>query len=258
MTPVVPPVLSIRELSVAAARRRILENVSFDLYEGEILSIVGPSGSGKSTLLRAINRLADLENGLRVAGTVRYRGKDIRSAFPVHQLRARIGMVFQKPCMFPGSILHNVLFGARHHRRFGRGEAIHLAEAMLRKSSLWNEVKDRLEHPAVELSLGQKQRLSLARILAVDPDVLLLDEPTSSLDSRSTEQIECTLMELRRTTPMLLVTHLLPQAQRLSHRMLRLSALDGVGRVAGEGSAETILAGLRVRAIEELPVQDLA
>lgn len=238
MKPGDPLPLCLRDLRVAASSQPILEGVSLDLQERELISIVGPSGAGKSTLLRVVNRLAE-DAGFQVSGMIRYRGKEIHR-YPFHQLRTRIGMVFQKPCVYPGSILRNVLFGVRHHQRLSRRASTALAEDMLRRGRLWEEVKDRLARPAAHLSLGQKQRLCFARVLAVDPDVLLLDEPTSSLDPHSTREIERTLLELKAEKSILLVTHLLEQARRLSDRAVFLSASSGVGRIIEVGHAEEL------------------
>lgn len=191
-------VLETVNVSVKSASGNILIGVSLKIHERELVSIIGPSGGGKSTLLRTFNRLSDLESGLKVSGQVIYRNKDVRDYKNIDDLRHKIGLVFQKPCIFPGSILRNVLFGARHFRRFkSKKESLIFAEQILIQARLWNEVKDRLNRPASELSIGQKQRLAFGRVLAVDPDVLLLDEPTSSLDPHSTAEIEKALTEIK-------------------------------------------------------------
>jgi phosphate transport system ATP-binding protein len=226
-----PAVLQVRGLAVKSGSAAILEGIDFDLCENEIVSIAGPSGSGKSTLLRALNGLAQEMSGMTVTGEILYRGRDLLKAAGRDLWRKKIGLVFQKPCVYPGSIERNVLFGARHHARLNGRQKKLLAERVLRQAHLWEEVRDRLGRPASELSLGQKQRLTFARALAVDPEVLLLDEPTSSLDPHSTEAVEKTLLELRETKTILLVTHQMRQARDLSGRVLLMSRTDGVGRL---------------------------
>lgn len=223
--------LDVRHMGVTARSGPILHDISLKVYEREMVSLVGPSGAGKTTVLRVLNRLADLESKLDVTGEVFYRGRNILSFYPVNDLRRRIGLVFQKPCVFPGSILRNVLFGVRHHRRLRAREALQFAECVLRKAHLWNEVKDRLGGPASQLSLGQKQRLAFGRVLAVDPDILLLDEPTSSLDPHSTHEIEQALLEMKRSKSIVLVTHLLEQSRRVSDRVIFMSG----GRIVEAG-----------------------
>lgn len=226
------PVLRVRDLAVKSGSAALLEGINFDLYENEMVSIAGPSGSGKSTLLRALNGLAQEMSGMLVSGEVLYRGRSALKDLGRDHWRKKIGMVFQKPCVYPGSIERNVLFGARHHSPLGGRQKKLLAERVLRQAYLWEEVKDRLMRPASELSLGQKQRLTFARALAVDPDILLLDEPTSSLDPHSTEAVEKTLIELRKTKSILLVTHQMRQARDLSDRVFLMSRREGVGRLA--------------------------
>jgi len=223
--------LCVRNLSVDAPDHRILEDLSFDLSEREIVSVVGPSGSGKTTLLRILNRFADRESRLKVSGEIYYRGRDIFGCCAVTDLRKSIGLVFQKPCVFPGSITHNVLFGVKHHQKLSRHSAETLTEEVLTKAHLWKEVKDRLKKPAHILSLGQRQRLAFARVLAVEPEILLLDEPTSSLDPHSTQEIENALLEMKVSKTILLVTHDLAQGRRVSDRVIFLSASSGPGKI---------------------------
>ena len=232
-------ILEVKNLNIHAGPQPIVKDVSFNLYQNEIVSIVGSSGCGKSTILRTINRLAQ-ENGLDVNGNIYYRGDNVFECCSINNLRKHIGLVFQKPCIFPGSIYRNVLFGVKHHSKLNKNEKKELVETVLQKAHLWNEVKDRLEHPAFELSLGQKQRLAFARTLAVDPEILLLDEPTSSLDPHSTQEIESALLEMKRSKTILLVTHLLDQGKRMSDRIIFLSAAKGYGQVVEEGTPHEI------------------
>lgn len=233
-------ILQTKGLSVHARSQKIIENISISLHENEIFSIVGPSGSGKSTLLRVLNRLADIENRLQVTGEVTYLGKSIFSCCSVHELRRQVGMVFQKPCIFPGSIARNILFGARHLGRLTKLDQETMIESVLHKAHLWSEVKDRLKQPASELSLGQKQRLAFARVLAVNPSVLLLDEPTSSLDPHSSRQIESALLEMKASKSILLVTHDLGQSRRISDRTAFLSVSGESGQIIEMGPTERL------------------
>lgn len=210
----------------------ILREISLTIPARQVFGLVGPSGAGKSTLLRALNRLLDLQPGFRVAGRVCFNGKDVRApdADP-DELRRRIGIVFQQPAVFPVSIAANVLFGARHHIKLRRANENGLVESSLRAAGLWDEVKDRLRESALRLSAGQQQRLCIARTLAVDPEVILMDEPTSALDVRSTELIESLILQLRGTRTIVIVTHNLDQARRLTDWVACLCSKDGAGQV---------------------------
>lgn len=205
----------------------ILTDVDLAIRRTGTTSIIGPSGSGKSTLLRTLNRLNDHHPTFRCTGSVRYRGNDIypngNGSVDVPRLRQDIGMVFQKPCLFPTSIYENVLFGLKRLKLRPRSEFPGIVEMTLKAVFLWDEVKDRLKRPANELSQGQQQRLSLARALACEPEVLLLDEPTASLDPKSTQAIESLIRELGNRLTVILVTHRLEQAKRLSETVIFLS-----------------------------------
>jgi len=210
------PILAVRDLSVFIHRQPILRDVRFDLPPRSILGILGPSGVGKSTLLRCLNRLIDLTPGSRVSGEVRFHGANILAPqTDADTLRARIGILFQQPAVFPSSIRRNVLFGLRHLRRVTRREAPALTEKALREAALWDQVKDRLDAPAQTLSIGQQQRLCLARTLATDPEILLMDEPTSALDPETTAIIERLMHSLRTQRSLILVTHDPAQAERV-------------------------------------------
>ena len=193
--------------------------------------MVGPSGAGKTTVLRAINRLIELEPGLSTAGDILLDGQSIHASHP-DALRRRIGMLFQQPQVFPGSILDNAAFGLRHLGGLSRRKRRDSAERALAAAALWDEVRDRLKEPASQLSVGQQQRLCLARALALDPEVLLLDEPTSALDPRSTALIEESLRQLARDRTLLWVTHDRGQAERVATRIARFEVRDGVGVLA--------------------------
>ena len=226
----------VRGLTVRCGARTILHGVDLDIPAGQITGIIGPSGAGKSTLLRCLNRLIDLSPSLDVEGTVRFAGQDIReSAVDPDDLRRRVGIVFQQPVTFPGSIVRNVVFAARKLGLVSRRGEAELAERCLRDAGLWDEVKDRLRAPALSLSVGQQQRLAIARALAGDPDVILMDEPTSSLDPRSTEAIEQTAAALRGRKTIVLVTHHLEQARRLADWIACICAVDGRGELMEAG-----------------------
>jgi phosphate transport system ATP-binding protein len=249
-----PGILEIQNLSVHARNKTILRKVSLSVTERQVLGIVGPSGAGKSTLLRAVNRLLDLHPGFRVEGSVRLRGREIydRSVNP-DELRATIGMLFQQPVVFPASIEANVLFGLRHHRTLRHAEKFEAVEKALRDSALWNEVKDRLRDSALCLSMGQQQRLCLARALAVDPAIILMDEPTSALDARSTEAIEHLLLELKRERTIVLVTHNLDQARRVTDWIACLCPEQGEGRLVESACCDAFFSSLVCQQVFERP-----
>ena len=197
--------------------KRALKDVSVPIYEHHVTAFIGPSGCGKSTLLRVFNRMHDLHDGQRVDGEVLLDGKNILAKHnDLERLRARVGMVFQKPAPFPMSVYQNVAFGIGLHRRLKRAALDAEVEAALRRAALWDEVKDALHKQGTELSGGQQQRLCIARAIAVQPDVLLLDEPCSSIDPISSAKIEQTIDDLKVDHTLVIVTHNLQQAARVS------------------------------------------
>jgi phosphate transport system ATP-binding protein len=205
-------------LRISADGTEILKGVTLDVRPREILSLIGPAGSGKTTLLRALNRMTDLEPGLRIQGQVRMDGRDVLDpAYDVTDLRRRVSMVFALPTPLPMSIRDNLLIGHRFKRGSGT-EAEGRIESSLRSAFLWEEVKDRLSLPGTSLSGGQQQRLCLARALMLAPEVLLLDEPCSGLDPISTAKIEEALQELKKNMSVVLVTNNVKQASRTSDR----------------------------------------
>lgn len=223
LVPATRAVLQVCDLSVCAGKRLLLRTQNLTFAAGQMVALVGPSGAGKSTLLKCLNRLIDLTPGLVVSGDVLFHGRSIYAAdTDVDALRARIGMLFQQPAVFPITLRKNVLFGVRHLGRIPKSDWQEVLERSLREASLWNEVKDRLDESALKLSVGQQQRLCLARTLAVDPEVILLDEPTSALDPRSTEAVEESLLRLKGKRTLVLVTHNLSQAQRLAEGIVTL------------------------------------
>ena len=219
--PVVPePVFACRDVSVYYGAKQALKDVTLDVCRREVLAMIGPSGCGKSTFLRCLNRMNDTIPGARVTGSIRLDGRDIHEAeLDVAQLRARIGMVFQKPNPFPKSIYDNVAYGPRIHG-LARSRA-HLDEIVctsLTRAGLWDEVKDRLRSAGTGLSGGQQQRLCIARTIAVQPEVILMDEPCSALDPIATARIEDLIDELRESYAIVIVTHSMQQAARVSQR----------------------------------------
>jgi phosphate transport system ATP-binding protein len=193
-----------------------LKNVSINIAANRVTAFIGPSGCGKSTFLKTIDRMNDLIDYARVEGKVYYDGIDIYREYDVTELRKKIGMVFQKPNPFPMSVYDNIAYGPRVHGIRRRSELNEIVERSLKRAVLWEEVKDRLHQPALGLSGGQQQRLCIARVLAVEPDVILMDEPTSALDPISTAKIEDLIYELKNSYTIIIVTHNMQQAGRIS------------------------------------------
>ncbi len=227
------PVFELRDVAVSYDGAPAVRGVTMDVPRNRITAIIGPSGSGKSTLLRALNRMNDLTRGARVEGQVRYHGQDLyHPAVDPVEVRRRIGMVFQKPNPFPRSVFENVAFGLRVHGMTDDLEG--RVEAALRRAALWDEVKDGLRRNAYELSGGQQQRLCIARAIAVEPDTILMDEPCSALDPIATAQIEDLMRELSETYSVVIVTHNMQQAARVSDVTAFLTTeVDAAGRRAG-------------------------
>ena len=196
-----------------------LKNININIPEREITAFIGPSGCGKSTFLKSLNRMNDLVEGCRISGDIKLDGVDIyKDKMDVNVLRKRVGMVFQKPNPFPMSIYDNVAYGPRTHGVRNRAKLDEIVEQSLRSAAIWDEVKDRLKKNALGLSGGQQQRLCIARALAVEPQVLLMDEPTSALDPISTSKIEELAIELKKQYTIVIVTHNMQQALRISDR----------------------------------------
>ena len=207
----------IQNLNLYYGSFQALKNINLTLPDRCITALIGPSGCGKSTLLKSLNRMNDLVEGCRVEGKIYLDGADIYDrTCDVNLLRKRVGMVFQKPNPFPMSIFDNVAYGPRTHSRVSRTKLEEIVEKSLRGAALWDEVKDRLKKSALGLSGGQQQRLCIARALAVEPEVLLMDEPTSALDPISTSRIEELTMELKKRYTIVMVTHNMQQAARIS------------------------------------------
>jgi phosphate transport system ATP-binding protein len=214
------PKITARNVSVYYGATRAIDDVSIDVTQDEVVAFIGPSGCGKSTFLRTLNRMNDTVASARVEGEIHLDGEDIYSpAMDVVQLRARVGMVFQKPNPFPKSIYENVAYGPRiHGLAASRGDLDGIVERSLRRAGLWDEVKDRLTDSGTALSGGQQQRLCIARAIAVDPEVILMDEPCSALDPIATAKIEELIHELKGRYAIVIVTHNMQQAARVSQR----------------------------------------
>ncbi|TXC92413.1 phosphate ABC transporter ATP-binding protein [Metabacillus litoralis] len=196
-----------------------LKNINLSIYENEVTAIIGPSGCGKSTFIKTLNRMVELIPVVRISGDIKYREKNILDkTYQVEDLRTKVGMVFQKPNPFPKSIYDNIAYGPRIHGIKNKAILDEIVERSLRGAAIWTEVKDRLKENAYGLSGGQQQRLCIARCLAIEPDVILMDEPTSALDPISTLKIEELIQELKQTYSIIIVTHNMQQAARISDR----------------------------------------
>lgn len=212
-------IITTNDLCLWYGKTQALRDINISVPEGSITALIGPSGCGKSTFLKTLNRMNDLVPDVRIMGSVKYRGKDIFApGTDVNELRRQIGMVFQKPNPFPMSIYDNIAYGPRTHGIRSKAKLDEIVETSLKNAAIWDEVKDRLKKSALGLSGGQQQRLCIARALAVDPDVLLMDEPTSALDPISTTRIEELAMELKSKYTIIIVTHNMQQALRISNK----------------------------------------
>ena len=226
----------IQNLDLYYDKFQALKNINLNLPEHQISAFIGPSGCGKSTLLKTLNRMNDLVEGCRITGKVALDGEDIFGKMDVYQLRRRVGMVFQKPNPFPMSIYDNIAFGPRTHGVRSKAKLDEIVERSLRQAAIWDEVKDRLKKSALGMSGGQQQRLCIARALAVEPEVLLMDEPTSALDPISTSKIEDLAMELKEQYTIIIVTHNMQQAARISDK----TAFFLLGEVVEFGDTQTL------------------
>ena len=212
-------ILSAKDLNLWYGQAHALKDVSIDIPEKEVTALIGPSGCGKSTFLKTLDRMNDLVPGVTIKGSVRYRGQEIYSPeVDVTWLRKQIGMVFQKPNPFPMSIYDNIAYGPRTHGIRNKAKLDEIVEKSLRGAAIWDEVKDRLRKSALSLSGGQQQRVCIARALAVEPDVLLMDEATSALDPISTSKIEELIEDLKNSYTIVIVTHNMQQATRISDK----------------------------------------
>lgn len=235
------PCLQVRDLDITYGGKAALRNVTLDIPRGCITAIVGPSGCGKSSFLSSLNRLSDLTDGCRVRGSIRIEGQEIVGAeIDLIALRRQVGMIFQKPNPFPLSIRENLTFPLKHHGMRDRQARESAVENVLRRVGLWEEVKDRLDAPALGLSGGQQQRLCLARALVLSPKVLLLDEPCSALDPLASAVVEDLISSLRGDYTVVIVTHNLAQARRIADNVAMFWLVDGAGSVVEHGRAATV------------------
>ena len=209
---------SVKGLDLYYGDFHALKDVNLDINAKEMTAFIGPSGCGKSTFLKTLNRMNDLVEGCKITGDVRLDGENIYSGMDVSQLRKRVGMVFQKPNPFPMSIYDNIAYGPRTHGIHNKAKLNEIVETSLRQAAIWDEVKDRLNKSALGMSGGQQQRLCIARALAVQPEVILMDEPTSALDPISTSKIEDLVIELKKDYTIIMVTHNMQQATRVSDK----------------------------------------
>jgi phosphate transport system ATP-binding protein len=243
------PIFKCRDVDVYYGEKQAIRKLSVDIGKNQVLAMIGPSGCGKSTFLRCLNRMNDTIVGARVAGSILLDGNDIHDKKQdVVQLRARVGMVFQKPNPFPKSIFENVAYGPRIHGLAGdRVELEEIVHNSLQRAGLWEEVKDRLQQPGTSLSGGQQQRLCIARTIAVNPEVILMDEPCSALDPIATARIEDLMEELRRSYAIVIVTHSMQQAARVSQR----TAYFHLGNLIEVGETDRIFTNPRHKLTED-------
>ena len=241
-------IISVNDLNLWYGSHQALTNICMDIPEKSITALIGPSGCGKSTFLKTLDRMNDLVPGVKITGSVAFHGQDIYApGTDVNDLRRQIGMVFQKPNPFPMSIYDNIAYGPRTHGVRNRAKLDEIVERSLRGAAIWDEVKDRLKKNALGLSGGQQQRLCIARALAVEPEVLLMDEPTSALDPISTSKIEELAMELKEHYTIVIVTHNMQQAVRISDN----TAFFLLGELVEYGETEQMFSQPREKKTED-------
>lgn len=228
--------LTISNMELYYGDFKALKGINLNIQANEITAFIGPSGCGKSTLLKSLNRMNDLVEGCRITGSILLDGEDIYGDMDINLLRKRVGMVFQKPNPFPMSVYDNIAYGPRTHGIHSKAQLDDIVEKSLRDAAIWDELKDRLKKSALGLSGGQQQRLCIARALAVQPEVLLMDEPTSALDPISTSKIEDLAVELKKDYTIVMVTHNMQQAARISEK----TAFFLLGEVIEFGETEQI------------------
>ena len=229
-------IMNIENLDLFYGDFQALKNVNMEIEKNEITAFIGPSGCGKSTFLKSLNRMNDMVAGCKITGKVTLNGQDIYKGMDVNDLRRRVGMVFQKPNPFPMSIYDNIAYGPRTHGIRNKAKLDEIVEESLRNAAIWDETKDRLKKSALGMSGGQQQRLCIARALAVKPEILLMDEPTSALDPISTSKIEDLCMELKKSFTIVMVTHNMQQAARISDK----TAFFLLGKVIEYGNTDQI------------------
>ena len=241
-------IITVKNMDLYYGQHQALKNINMDIEEHAITALIGPSGCGKSTFLKSLNRMNDLVDGCKITGDIRYRGTDIFSkAVDVNELRKDIGMVFQQPNPFPMSVYDNVAYGPRTHGVKNKAKLDQIVEESLKGAAIWDELRDRLKKSALGLSGGQQQRLCIARALAVKPQVLLMDEPTSALDPISTSKIEDLALELKENYTIVIVTHNMQQAARISD----YTAFFLLGDLIEFGQTEKLFSNPREKQTEE-------
>ena len=229
-------IIQAKNLNLYYGTTHALKNINIEIEQNEVTALIGPSGCGKSTFLRSINRMNDLIDNVKIEGDIIFEGENIYGEYDVIELRKRIGMVFQKPNPFPMSIYDNIAYGPRIHGNKSKAALDEIVEKSLKGAALWEEVKDKLNKSGMALSGGQQQRLCIARVLAVEPEILLMDEPTSALDPISTLKIEELMDELKKKYTIIIVTHNMQQAARISDK----TAFFLTGEVIEYGKTEEI------------------
>ena len=227
---------TVKDLNLFYGDFQALKSIDMDIATKEITAFIGPSGCGKSTFLKSLNRMNDLVEGCKITGDVRLDGEDIYGGMDISHLRKRVGMVFQKPNPFPMTVYDNIAYGPRTHGIHSKAKLDEIVETSLRNAAIWDEVKDRLKKSALGLSGGQQQRLCIARALAVQPEVILMDEPTSALDPISTSKIEDLVTDLKKNYTIVMVTHNMQQATRVSDKTVFFL----LGEVIESGSTEKL------------------
>ena len=241
-------ILSVQDLCLWYGSHQALKDINIEIPEKSITALIGPSGCGKSTFLKTLDRMNDLIPDVKITGSVKYKGEDIfEPSVDVSELRRQVGMVFQKPNPFPMSIYDNIAYGPRTHGMKSRAKLDEIVQQSLRGAAIWDEVKDRLKKNALGLSGGQQQRLCIARALAVEPEVLLMDEPTSALDPISTSKIEELAMELKDRYTIVIVTHNMQQAVRISDH----TAFFLLGELVEYGETEKLFSQPRDKRTED-------
>lgn len=238
---------SISDLELYYSDFHALKNINLEIPQNEITAFIGPSGCGKSTFLKCLNRMNDLVEGCRITGNITLDSEDIYGDMDINLLRKRVGMVFQKPNPFPMSVYDNIAYGPRTHGIHSKGKLDEIVERSLRQAAIWDELKDRLKKSALGLSGGQQQRLCIARALAVEPEVILMDEPTSALDPISTSKIEDLAIELKDKYTIVMVTHNMQQATRISDRTVFFL----LGEIIEEGKTENLFSMPKDRRTED-------
>ena len=241
-------IISVKDLDLYYGEKHALHKINMDIRKNSITALIGPSGCGKSTFLKCLNRMNDLVDYVKIEGTIKLNDQDIYSPdLDVTDLRKKVGMVFQKPNPFPMSVYDNITYGPRTHGIHKKSQLDEIVERSLRGAAIWDELKDRLNKSALGLSGGQQQRLCIARALAVQPDVILMDEPTSALDPISTSKIEDLVLELKKDYTIIMVTHNMQQATRVSDRTVFFL----LGEVIEDGKTEELFSMPRDKRTED-------